>query len=504
MRLRQLLKGFIIMAAFMNSSQALSNETLKLHFPKVSLILDPQKMEDAFSMTAVHQIFRGLLRFTPSSEIAPDLAKSWIISKNQLEYTFELAETSFSDGTAISASHVQNTFARMFYLESAMAADLDIIKGSEAFRKSKNIKDLGIEVLSPRSVRFTLKQPSALFLKHLAMVDTAILPVKKFDEDFQVTAKTSTSGPYKIQSFNEEKLELTKFRTDQMDSKIPPKSITFQPTTKTPLELAKSGDTDTLDHDVVPNGAKEDFLKKGWIETTTEIVAEGVIILNPNLIPDADRKNLFSAVDQEAFVKEVAISQLRPAFGVIPYGMPGQLEQSRFQKLKAKTEASKKPLTIDLEFSENDKIQGRLAELTKVRWEKLGYKVNLKPLPKSETLQRVFKKLCQACVVYKGIDYPDGFSVLGYFKSGYEANYFHLNDKNVDQLLNKALAESDSTKRHLLYQDIQESIFKHHTVIPLFFGSAASGLWSSKVKSVPPHAMGLHMLSFETIEMSQK
>ena len=41
---------------------------LKIHFPKVKLILDPHQMEDAYSMAAVLQLHRGLLRYTPAGD----------------------------------------------------------------------------------------------------------------------------------------------------------------------------------------------------------------------------------------------------------------------------------------------------------------------------------------------------------------------------------------------------------------------------------------------------
>ena len=106
----------------------------------------------------------------------PDLAESWRESKDHLKYRFKLKKAQFSDGTEITAKNVQMSFARMFFIGASMGADLDYIQGTRAFRLSKNLSQLGIKVVSDHEIEFELSHPSALFLKHLAVVDSSILP----------------------------------------------------------------------------------------------------------------------------------------------------------------------------------------------------------------------------------------------------------------------------------------------------------------------------------------
>ena len=128
--------------------------------------------------------------------------------------------------------------------------------------------------------------------------------------------------------------------------------------------------------------------------------------------------------------------------------------------------------------------------------------VKLNPLSKGEKLQRLFGKKSQAIIARKAMDYPDGFSVLGYFKGKYESNYFYVDDKAVDTALLNVIQIADPEDRANAYKDIQKKILAHNTVIPLFFGSEASGLWSRRVKSVPSHPLGIHTLPLESVEMS--
>jgi len=66
-----------------------------------------------------------------------------------------------------------------------------------------------------------------------------------------------------------------------------------------------------------------------------------------------------------------------------------------------------------------------------------------------------------------------------------------------------ALRVFDSHKREAQYREIQKQILKKWTIIPLLFGSEASGLWSQKLRTVPAHPFGYHMLPMESVEMAR-
>ena len=79
--------------------------------------LDPQIVDDGESAKVTNQIYEGLLTYADdSTEVKPCLAKSWKVSDDGLEYTFELQEgVKFHDGTDFNAEAVmfnveRNTF----------------------------------------------------------------------------------------------------------------------------------------------------------------------------------------------------------------------------------------------------------------------------------------------------------------------------------------------------------------------------------------------------------
>lgn len=479
---------------------------LNIHVPQVNLNLDPHKMEDAFSMLIVSQIHRGLLRYSSEGEILPDIAESWKESEDKLRYTFKLKDMSFSDGTPITAQNVVFSFARIFRLQAGIAADVDYIQGANEVPKAKNLTSFGIKAVDNKTVEFNLSYPSALFLKHLAVVDCAVLPLTQLDQKLNFDESGSFSGPYKIQAIKDNKdVQLKKWRIDAHESQTPPDIVRIFTTTQDPVKLATDGLTDTLDRDLVAQEDTEKLKALGWESVPSEITNETFIILNPKKLNLEARKFLYSQVDVAEIVKILSDDILKPAYGLIPNGFSGVLTAQDAQPLKVETKKYGGPaVSFKLDFEEASESEKKIANYLATKWASKNINVQFNPLSKSKKLERMFNKESDAVIGRKGVDYPDGLSVLTYFKGKYEANYFHVNDPKTDSAIAEATKEFNTEKRIQKYKDIQIQILKYYTNIPLFFGSRASGLWSQKVKSVPSHPMGFHTMHLEAVEMRSR
>jgi peptide/nickel transport system substrate-binding protein len=100
-----------------------------------------------------------------ANQLMPDLAESWEISDDGLEYTFHLREAKFSDGSPVTAQDAVFSLTRMRDdPESVQSAMYQIMA----------------EISAPddRTVVIRLTEPSAPFLATLAMFSAAILPEK--------------------------------------------------------------------------------------------------------------------------------------------------------------------------------------------------------------------------------------------------------------------------------------------------------------------------------------
>lgn len=485
-------------------SKTPATEELRIHLPAVAMNLDPQKMEDAYSMAVATQLYRGLLRYNTTGDIRADLAESWTESEDHKTYRFKMRKATFSDGKPITAKNVQMTFARMFLVGASMAADIDYISGARAFKTQQEIGKFGVVPIDDQTVEFRLSEPSAIFLKQLAVADCSILPIDDFKQNPEISAKGAFSGPYKlVGEVTKTNLTIEKWRPDALDSPLPPKFISYSMIAEKPVELALAEKIDTLDHYRIDDSEKAKLQKQGWAAAATELAGEVFVVFNPEKIPSDVRRALYASVDSAEIIRSLGNQSYRAAFGLIPFGLAGELSATDVEQLKSlKSAKLSKPIVIEMDYEGASNLEEKTAHFLKEKWALLGVTVKLNALSKGEKLQRLFGKKSQAIIARKAMDYPDGFSVLGYFKGKYESNYFYVDDKAVDSALLNVIQIVDPEDRANAYKDIQKKILAHNTVIPLFFGSEASGLWSRRVKSVPSHPLGIHTLPLESVEMS--
>jgi ABC-type transport system substrate-binding protein len=224
--------------------------------------------------------------------------------------------------------------------------------------------------------------------------------------------------------------------------------------------------------------------------------------LNPKYVPTEVRREIYDKTNSKELVKFLSVSQFVPAYGLIPNGFGGTLAESDVADLKKeKRPYQGKKVSFKLDYLANSEFDLRLAQWLKEKWNSTNIEVVLNPVPQAERLSRMFSKKSEATIGRKGTDYPDGYSILTYFKGKYESNYFHVDDPDIDASISVSSKEFDSDKRAKLYKEIQKKILRHYTNIPLYFGSQASGLWSPKVSKLPSHPLGAHTMPFESIEM---
>ena len=496
-----------VLATTGGHAMAAENKTLQIALPEVEVNLDPHLMESGYAMMIALQTHRGLFRYTPAGEVIPDFVESWKKSDDGKEYVFKLREAKFSDGTKLHASHVVWSFARIFALESSMAPDLAYIEGSEKVKPGKLPSSVtgsfGVKVVSNNTVSFRLSRPSALFLKHLATVDCAIIPVDAIEP--AGTARVNIGlGPYKPDSMKKEKLVIKKWRSDPLDSPSPPQVIEYLFSAESSLSLAKKGQNDSLDREVLDADTRKTLEAAGWRGSVTEVSFERFILLNPNKISLPIRKYLFSKVDQIKLASLFTQPGLRAAPGLVPGGIPGELPAMRLQKLRdeiVKEIPADLSGTIDLEYSTDAIYNETISTYLKQVWETPKLKINLQEMPPREVLKKFLSKQGYATVRQRGLDYFDGFSILSYFRSTSTNNNHFVSDLEIDKMLDKAVIIEESAARAVVYHDIQVAILRHYTVIPLLYGSMASGFWSGKLKSVPSHPGGIQTLPLETLTM---
>ena len=497
---RFLLIGALIPAMTINS-RAGSGEILRIAFPTKHIQLDPQKFEDMYSMTAVNQLYAKLFRYTPDGQIRPDLVDRWAVSKDKTTYTFKLKKKTFSDGSPITAHHIANSLKRIFVLKASLSSDLSIVKGAKAFAKTNKAGDLSILAEDDATLKIETAKPTSLLIHLLAVPDVGVLKIDDPSEEIAFGSTTAFSGPYKIVSIEADRIVLRKWRESDLESRNPPQDIEFNLFEKIdPAQIASGEISDTSSFMTFDEGKSPLENDSHWRAVASEAANERFIVMNPAKVPAKVRKWMLSRVDARDFVKTLNDNSIVPAFGFIPNCLPGHLKKSTAGKSSLLSLA--KPLTITITYGANlpyaEKFKAYLARV----WSHDRLKLEFEVLPVSEYLKVLFQRRGAVVIGARGLDYPEGYSVVSYFRSNIESNFFFVNNKAIDNLIDEAAQELDSEKRKRIYEVIQERVLEEATVIPLAFGSWKKYYWSNRVKDVPAHPIGVQFLPLEMLTMA--
>jgi peptide/nickel transport system substrate-binding protein len=496
-------------------------------------LLDPSLISDGESLRVTDQMFNSLVGFKlGSTQVVPELATSWSISKNHLVWTFKLRQgVKFQDGTAFNAAAVCFNFSRWYFFPAPLqSAALSYYwqtvfggfakpgPGSPGPDKSLY---RGCKAHGQYSVSLALTRPSSSFLAAIGLPNFGIASpaaLKKYQADagtvdatgvFHPTGTFATqhpigTGPYMLQSWTVgSKLTLVR-NPNYWGPKPKLNRIIIVPIgdPAARLQALQSGEVQGYDN-VDPNNFGQ--ITGNYKLYKRPPFSVGYIGINQSIPPMnklAVRQALAYAINKGPVVKAfyggvgaVANQFLPPSlFGNAPKGVPTYPYNPTKARQLLQSAGLSLPVKVDFWFPTNvsrpymPKPQNNF-EAFAASLNKAGFQVTPHSAPWRPDYRAGVQAGKDQLFLFGWIaDFGDPADFLN-VHFGSNTPQFGFTNKSLFALLLKADAEPDYAKRVKLYQAASVQVMKFLPVIPYVW--AGSGVaFDTKVKGFVPGPIG--------------
>ncbi|MEM9625411.1 MAG: ABC transporter substrate-binding protein [Pseudomonadota bacterium] len=267
---------------------------------RIGLVLEPPHLDPTAGAAAAidevvyANVFEGLTRIDRNGTVQPGLAESWVVSDDELAYTFTLRQgVSFHDGSALDADDV------VFSLERAMAEDsINAQKGLFEPIASVAAEDANAVII-------TLKRPTGNLLFNLGWGDAVIVAPESAESNKALPIGT---GPFKFDRWVQgDRIEL-KRNDDYWGEAVQLEHAVFQvvPDPAAAVAAMMAGDLDAFPNFPAPENMiqfEADPRFKVEIGTTE---GETILAINNGRPPLDDvrvRRAIAHAIDRSAIIE---------------------------------------------------------------------------------------------------------------------------------------------------------------------------------------------------------
>lgn len=473
------------------SNESLSGGTLIIGVESEVDVLDPHRAGGWSTYRVNRQIYESLVDedlSKPSDEVPvpplkPALAEDWNISDDGLTYTFYLRkDVKFHDGTDFNADAVEFNVRRAWdesfeYYDAQSAGQL--------FHTYRFLKD--VNVLGEYTIELVMERPFSTFLRMLTqggMGSTGILSpiaLKEHGQDAIGQYPVGT-GPFKFKDrVLGQKVELER-NEEYWGEKAYLDRVIFRPIPDATARVTalETGEVDVIA--VTPPDSVENLISKGFkVETgTPPHVWYLQFNMNNSIMKDkAVRQAVSMAIDREGMAKNLLRGTVNPAFSIQSPGNEAfdpDFRDYEYNPKKAKKllEEAGYPDGFDITYRLPLDGSGQLMPLQMAEWiqrdlANIGIKVKL-DTQEWNTFLTVFAEGIKSEEIgfistSWGFTTPYWLYIAAYSESG--ANVGHYKNEEIDQLLEKALSETDHAQSIQYWKDINVLLSENPAYVPI-------------------------------------
>lgn len=485
LRLPALLAAVVLLAV-MTAAQAQTpapqrGGTIRVGITQEIVNLDPHLATAFSSFQILDLVYESLLRLNPRTlRLEPNLAQSWTVSPNGLEYTFTLRrDATFHDGSTFDATDVKASIDRILDPEtrSPQASFLSAVRE--------------VTVVSPFVVRVALRQPSPSFLSLLTNPGRGMVPLNFTDKVGDSRVRTLGTGPYMLAEFGPGSVRLVRndryWRRDAARNRLPyADTVIYRviPDAATLRAALRAGEVDLIIGFGVDITAARALAGVPGLRTmSVPDLAYSLVGINAGAAPYSDarvRQAMSLATDRDQIVQIVyggratvggAVPPTLEEWGPIP---ARNLPHYRRDVARARTLLQQAGVTLPLAVkmlpipTVPDAVQ--MAQVLKEQWAPAGLNVEIEQVDFATFLSRWRGSQFDTFVSLNGGSPDPDLHLYRHIHSTGSTNVFKFRDSTVDQLLDQARGTTDQARRVQLYAQAQRAIAE---TMPFLFISYA-------------------------------
>ncbi|WP_227765534.1 peptide ABC transporter substrate-binding protein [Zhaonella formicivorans] len=441
-------------------------------------------------------MFEGLTRLDANNQPVPGMAEKWDISPDGLVYTFHLRDAKWTNGDPVTAEDFEFAWKRLLNPDTAAEYSYQAfyIKNGEKYNAGEvSADEVGVKALDAKTLQVTLETPTPYFLSLTAFPN--LYPVNKkvveANPDWNTKVETLVgNGPFKIINWeHQQKIELVKnpdyWAAD--DVKIDKIIMTMVESEDTELSMFESGQIDIAEN---PPTQEVRRLLDEKIATMYPDLGIYYYMFNVKQEPFDDprvRKAFAMAINRQAIIDNVTQAFQKPAFAVVPYGIPDAVPGEDFREkggnnyftedvAKAKellAEAGypdgKGLPEIKILYNTNEGHQ-KIAEAIMEMWKKnLGANVTLTNQEWQVYLNTRAAGDYQVARAGWGADYTDAMTFLDMWMTGNGNNQTNWGNPEYDRLIKEAKSNPDPAVRIKAMHDAEKILMDEMPIMPIYF-----------------------------------
>ncbi|HWA31117.1 MAG TPA: peptide ABC transporter substrate-binding protein [Rhizomicrobium sp.] len=487
--------------------------------------LDPHKIQTQWENNIVGDMFMGLMTEDARSATTFGAAESMTESEDGLTYTFKIRDHEWSDGAPVTADDFVFAFQRILDPKTAApyASLLYPIKNAQAVNGGKMpTSALGVRALDARTLQMNFEYQVPYLRQLLTHYTTFPVPkhvVEKYGDKWLDPAHIACNGAYVLKEWvPNDHITLVKNRRFYDAKDVSIETVTYYPLADyaAALKRFRAGEFD-MTIGVPPS--EIDWLRANLPGDLhlAPFVALNYIQFNFTKPPFNDlrvRQAVAMGIDREIIADRVMRAGQKPAYAMVPPGVPGYpgTSQMSFKSMTmaariAKAKALLKeagygpsnPLSFEYAFSGQSDVR-LVAVALQSMWADIGANVTLVPADAQVHYNQLRKQHFQAAWAGWYLDYLDAKDVLflGQTSSKDMNNGCYSNPK-FDALVSQSDYIRDPAQRAQVLAQAEQIMLDDVAFAPVFY-AVSRNVVSKQVRRWVDNNIDVHRTRYLSLD----